>query len=678
MTNLNHQVVAFAGPSRCGKSFLGENFTVHAVVADPGDMAHYHGNESKSLKWSKKELQNIFDLCPDVNELILPGRENKTFSDVRFVNGMHIYSLPVTIQNLSQMTLRYALLNDLDQMPQDIASRGTPFELARKRTLIAGRRGLTFAESSPGLPMTDLSWVEPAQAVDTKGNALPFPSHIAPPCGGILDVYNQGDRRRWYWPCVQCGEFFNTRFRDLRCVDSNDDNEVIESAHVICPACQHPTYHVDKPRMNAGGVWLREGQGITAKGERFGNPRRSVIASFHLFGPAAAFIGWGQLCLEYLAARRNYEATLDDEKLKSFANTGAGEVYIAPKPQGLRLAEDIASHAYQGVRLGLATGGEVPVLPEDSRFLVATVDPGVNKFDVQVHAVCLPSMAPDENGRQIPPQPRIRVFDRFRIELSDRLDETAEVVEGIPIHNRLPIKPAVYEEDWRTLIDNVLLRTYPLPDGRVMAVKTMGFDIGGNEANTTNSYQFFRWVRSKLPDLVNRIQPCRGERRENAPRTEIRHPESTKKHQMNAALGDIPVLFDNANRMKDEIDGLINRGMAGDDGVTFAHYLPKQFAGYFQEIVGEYKDPNGKWLPVSKRQRVESWDLLRMCWALVTSTERVGIRLNRIGGFPWDDPPNWAAKWDVNELVSDPRVLQKQQPISSRSASDINWESLGS
>ena len=38
---------------------------------------------------------------------------------------------------------------------------------------------------------------------------------------GILSLYNRGDRRRWYWPCPHCGEYFQPAamwfagFRDI-------------------------------------------------------------------------------------------------------------------------------------------------------------------------------------------------------------------------------------------------------------------------------------------------------------------------------------------------------------------------------------------------------------------------------------------------------------------------------
>ena len=59
-----------------------------------------------------------------------------------------------------------------------------PFDLARARTRTFGANGTTFAESSPGFEVKDPKWIRQS-------------AHEAPPCEGILALYNRGDRRRW-------------------------------------------------------------------------------------------------------------------------------------------------------------------------------------------------------------------------------------------------------------------------------------------------------------------------------------------------------------------------------------------------------------------------------------------------------------------------------------------------
>ncbi|MBK7543297.1 MAG: phage terminase large subunit family protein [Candidatus Competibacteraceae bacterium] len=38
----------------------------------------------------------------------------------------------------------------------------------------------------------------------------PHNGHDAPPCKGIFAIYAQGTRKRWYWPCPECGEYFTS------------------------------------------------------------------------------------------------------------------------------------------------------------------------------------------------------------------------------------------------------------------------------------------------------------------------------------------------------------------------------------------------------------------------------------------------------------------------------------
>ncbi|MCM4841582.1 phage terminase large subunit family protein, partial [Escherichia coli] len=77
-----------------------------------------------------------------------------------------------------------------------------------KRTTTFMSSGMTLVESSPGRDVKDVKWRRTSP-------------HEAPPTTGILSLYNRGDRRRWYWPCPHCGEYFQpcgdvvAGFRDI-------------------------------------------------------------------------------------------------------------------------------------------------------------------------------------------------------------------------------------------------------------------------------------------------------------------------------------------------------------------------------------------------------------------------------------------------------------------------------
>ena len=118
------------------------------------------------------------------------------------------------------------------------AQVGSAFDLAKKRIQVAMSAGMALVESSPKREIKTDQWV-------------PDGPHEAPPvAGGILPLYNRGDRRRWYWPCLDgCGEPFEAPALPL--FDPSDNpQEAAASAHVACPHCGQVYWPKDKARLN--------------------------------------------------------------------------------------------------------------------------------------------------------------------------------------------------------------------------------------------------------------------------------------------------------------------------------------------------------------------------------------------------------------------------------------------
>ena len=157
--------------------------------------------------------------------------------------------------------------------------------------------GMTLVESSPGRDILDTKWRQSSP-------------HEAPPTTGVLSLYNRGDRRRLYWPCPHCGEYFQPEVANMTGYrDTTDLVTASEAAYLQCPACKGKVLPAMKRELNMKSVWLRDGQSIDRDGNITGEGRRSRIASFWMEGPAAAYQTWSQLIYKYLAAEQEYEKT---------------------------------------------------------------------------------------------------------------------------------------------------------------------------------------------------------------------------------------------------------------------------------------------------------------------------------------------------------------------------------
>ena len=240
-----------------------------------------------------------------------------------------------TSSQFAQRDAKYTGLSDYDSMPDKVGSEGTAFDLAKKRVQAMLSAGMALVESSPKRPIIVSQWT-------------PQTPHEAPPVsGGILPLYNRGDRRRWQWQCLHCGGWFEAPA--LPAYDeANDIEQAAQSAHVPCPHCGgvHEPRHKRQLQLggpnNRPGIWLPDLCRLDADGRLQGEPPAATIASFWVKGCAAAFQTWPSLVRNHLQALRTLEQTGEEQALCSTTNIDQGLPYL---PRAL--ARGRSSHALQ-------------------------------------------------------------------------------------------------------------------------------------------------------------------------------------------------------------------------------------------------------------------------------------------------------------------------------------------
>ncbi len=597
LTSREYQASIFVGPAQSAKTEQILNWIVYGIACEPADFLLYQTSQTIARDFSKRRVDRVFRNTPIARAALIRRRDADNTYDKYFRDGTILTLSWPSIAELSGRPVGRVALTDYDRMPENVEGEGAPFDLARKRTTTFGSFAMTLAESSPGYACEDAKW---------KPN--PARPHEAPPCKGILALYNRGDRRRFFWQCPHCSDWFEPAFRLLKWVASADHLECGESAQMVCPKCAALIPHTAKSELNQGGRWLREGEKLSRKGKLSGKAVRSDIASWWLKGPAAAFATWHTLVVNWLKATEEYERTGSQEALKSTVNTDQGEPYTYIGTGTTRDADALAARA--------TPMGE-QVVPAAVRFLVATVDIQNSCFVVQVHGLAL-----DRD---------IYVIDRFTIKKSARRDKDDE---------RYPVNPGAYLEDWDLITEQVIRRSYPLGEGstRRMQIKYVGCDSGGEAGVTKNAYDWFRRLR-KL-GLQSRVRLIKGASNKNAPMVRLEYPESERKDRKAAARGEIPVLMINTDVLKDAIDHALNKVDPGGGFIHLPKWLPEWF---YQELCAEVRTPKG-WEKVGKRN--EAFDLLVYTLAIVSYAE-AQKHLN------WSNPPNWAAEWDENALVID-------------------------
>ncbi len=601
----------FVGPAQSGKTdSLILNWTLYSVKSSPMDLVIYSPTTAAARDFSMRRIDRLIRHSPAINELIVKRREADNKFDKHFLNGMMLSLSWPSVTEMAGKPIPRAALTDFDRMEEDIDGDGNPFDLASKRTTTFGSFKMCLAESSPSKPIINPRYI-------TKG-------HEAPPSSGILALYNRGDRRRWYWPCLHCGHYFEGRFSQLtwdtfdkKTGEVYDTITASETVRLVCPGCGAKIHPDERHEMQQWGMWIKDGEWVNEKGQRCGTGRRTKIASFWLNGMAAAFTSWPQLVRTYITAEEEYQSNQSEEALKKFYNTDLGEPYL-PKAVGEdRLPEHLAARAEPL---------DEKHVPLGTRFLVMNVDVQKNMFVVQCHGI-----APGRPFDMV-------LVDRFQIRQSKRRDdETGEL---------LWVKPATYAEDWELLIEQVMQRTYPLADGtgRRMGVKFTTCDSGGyskekGQSVTGMAYDFYRRLRRE--GLSGSFHLVKGDSTPGAPRARITTPDAQHRDKNAVARGDVPVLMLNPNMLKDMLHSRLDCLEPGKGMYRFPNWLPDW---WYQEMTAETRTPKG-W---EKRAHAknEAWDLSYYCIGLCVSP------LLFVEKIDWSKPPLWAAEWDTNILIS--------------------------
>ena len=595
-----------------------DGWLAHVIVNDPGDFCVVQMTQEKAREYSKTRIDRALRNSPNLAAMKSASSQHDNTHDKMFKHGMWLRIAWPTVSNLSSSDYRYVAETDYDRMPDDIDGEGSAYALGLKRTTTFLSRGMCMVESSPGRDIVDPNW-------------SPASRHEAPPTGGILGIYNRSDRHRWYWPCLDCGHYFEAA-PGLGLFRLPPDSQLLEMVReanlrslareynkVVCPHCGSMTEQRHKHALNQRGVWLPDGVSITPEGERYGEMTQpSAIAGYWMGGVAAAYQSWNSLVERHLQGLRDYALTGQEETLRVTINTDQGMPYL---PRALAEAAESGGVVKRNDKL------ERYVVPDATRFLVASVDVQggtSSRFVVQVHAI----------GEQMEQWP----VDRYDIKDSAR--------EGVGTEFA-PIDPANYPEDWDVLTTKVLGSTYRTSvEGRELQVLLTVVDTGGEGAAkskgasdpkagvTHNAYAWFR--RLKQAGLHDRVMLVKGASSKTAPMLKLTWVGNRAAREK----GDVPMFMLNPNLLKDAVMAGLRRQSPGPNKIHVPGWVNDAFIDELMR--SEVRNPDGTWSKI--RRRNEAFDL--------SVYVRAGcLRLGADKIKDWSKAPAWAQPLESNREV---------------------------
>jgi phage terminase large subunit GpA-like protein len=597
--------VVFVGPARSSKTEgLIINPWVHSVLAAPKMVSIFYMGQGPAREFSVQDIGPIIRNSPELaDRLRVNNVHEKTFRG----GGRLTIDWPVSTK-LSGRSIPLVLMADYDVPSyQDVEGEGPAFALGRKRHTDAGSRGMNVAESSPRFPILDESW---------KANT----PHEAPPCEGILGLYNTGTRARLYWTCPHCDAEFEPTFNRLEFPADGTPSERGAKTFMACLHCGGIIESHQKAELNRTARWLHEGRAgdLVPLGDQV---RGTMIVSYWLHGPAAALSTWAQIVTRYLEGVEEFERTGDEKPLKAATNLDLGLPY---RPRAMAEGATVTE---SGLREG-ATDHAWQTAPAETLFLLAAVDVQLGRFVVQI-------MAHLADGERV-------LIDRFDIHTPP---------EGSPRATDRQIDPARYGEDWRALLDLADL-SYPVVNAdHQLRLLSVVIDAGGAPGVTPNAYSFYRNARGTHP---RRFHLVRGFGGPNVKRAEVKAPETSHQGRKKAAR-DILLIRAATDRLKDEVAASLIRTDRGTRAIHIPRGAPPEV---FAEFAAERRGPKG-WEKRPGVKRNEALDLAvyDLALAIVLGAEKLDP--NR--------PPAWAAKGPGNSFA----VLKGGNPAQVAVTSEV-------
>src|SRR5262245_21482937 len=294
----------------------------------PGPILYVGPNKQFLTEQFEPRVMALLDEAPSLMAKVLRG---KTMTKTRKVVG----GVPFRLAHSGSSTALksdpavLALVDEYDEMKANVGDfQGGPLGLVE-------RRGDTYADFV--CVVTSTPKRGRAGAVKDEASGLYFwevmeVEDIESP---VWQLWQQGTRHHWCWPCPHCKAYFVPRFNLLRYPLKAPAMVAERETFLECPNCGGVIDNSHKVEMNARGRYVAPGQTIDQEGNISGNPPETKSISFWVSGLASPFVTFGERISVLVEAQQSG----DDAMVQQAVNAGFGELY---SPGGGEVPEWVA------------------------------------------------------------------------------------------------------------------------------------------------------------------------------------------------------------------------------------------------------------------------------------------------------------------------------------------------
>lgn len=266
--------------AQLGFTEVANNLVGYVIHHAPGPGLFLEPSQDLANRNVRQKINPMLLSTPSLAERVPAARSKEggnTLEEKEFPGGIWLFKWASSTAGLRSASIRFLVLDEIDEYQTEVGQQGDPEGLARKRTNAYGRRKKIFIPSTP--TVQGLSRIE--------------------------DLYEKSDQRRYFMPCPCCGGKIDYQFKQLKWTAGAP-----ETVHYVCQSCDGRIEHWQKTAMLEGGEWVAQAEGVARRGYHLSS----------LYSPVG-WQSWIEIAEEWENAQGN------PEKLKVFVNTVLGETW---------------------------------------------------------------------------------------------------------------------------------------------------------------------------------------------------------------------------------------------------------------------------------------------------------------------------------------------------------------
>lgn len=301
--------------AQTGKTELMLDVAGQRLDQRPAPILYVGPNKQFLSEQFEPRVMQLLDEAPTLVEKVLRGkRMTKTRKMVGGVPFRLAHSGSSTALKSDPAAL--ALVDEYDEFAQNVREQGGPLGLVE-------RRGDTYADFVAVVTSTPKRGRVMAVKEETSGLFFWDIGAVEDIESPIWQLWQQGTRHHWCWPCPHCRAYFVPRFDLIRFPARATPMEASRETFLECPGCRGHIHDSHKATMNERGRFVAPGQSIDINGVLHGAPRERLTISYWVSGLASPFVSFGERVATLVEAQQ----TGDDAMVQQAVNAGFGELH---------------------------------------------------------------------------------------------------------------------------------------------------------------------------------------------------------------------------------------------------------------------------------------------------------------------------------------------------------------